>query len=70
MWKTAVQVAGAVGVPMLANVLGKRRYGDVKENEAFEARKKIKQDVKKAGLPGWVVNTGDDEFGLDDEVKV
>jgi hypothetical protein len=70
MWKTAVQVAGAVSVPILANVMGKRRYDDIKENAAFDARKKVKQDVKNAGLQGWVKNTGDGEFGLDDEVQV
>ncbi|KAF2029347.1 hypothetical protein EK21DRAFT_67970 [Setomelanomma holmii] len=71
MWKTAVRVAGVVGVvgvPMLASVLGKRRYEDVKSDEVFEARKRVKRDVKSAGLKGWIMNVGDEEFSLEDQL--
>lgn len=62
---TAAQVVGLVGLPMIGSVLGKRRYGDVKVDEVFEDRKRVKDDVKEVGLKGWVRNTGDDGFGLD-----
>lgn len=69
MWKTAVQVAGLLGVSALSEVLGKRRYVDVKGDELFEARKKVKEDVKTSGLKGWVRNTGDDNFELENGVS-
>ncbi|KAH7082194.1 adenosine deaminase/editase [Paraphoma chrysanthemicola] len=66
IWKTAVEVAGIVGVPLLAGTLEKRTYEDVKTDEVFQARKKVKHDVKHAGLQGWIRNAGDSEFSLDD----
>jgi tRNA-specific adenosine deaminase 1 len=64
MWKAAVQVAGLAAVPVLAQVLGKRTYREVKDDEVFDARKRVKEDVTRSGLKGWVKNTGDDEFGM------
>lgn len=64
MW-AAAQVVGLVGLPMLASVLGKRRYGDVKGDEVFGERKRVKEDVKEGGLKGWVRNVGDDGFELE-----
>lgn len=64
MWKTAVQIAGVVGVPLLVEALGKGMYTSVKESEVLEERRKTKDDVRKTGLKGWVRNTGDDDFGL------
>jgi tRNA-specific adenosine deaminase 1 len=63
-WKTAVQVAALVGVPMISQVLGKRTYGEMKDDEVFEARKSVKSDVQSNGLKGWTKNTGDDDFEL------
>jgi tRNA-specific adenosine deaminase 1 len=64
MWSAAVQVAGLAGVPVLAQVLGKRTYADVKGDEIFEARKRVKEDVKRGGLRGWVRNEGDEGFEI------
>ncbi|KAF1919146.1 tRNA-specific adenosine deaminase, partial [Ampelomyces quisqualis] len=64
MWKIATQIAGLVGVPLLAKVLGKRTYGDMKTDEVFSHRKRIKQDIRKDALKGWIKNTGDDGFEL------
>ncbi|KAL5416568.1 hypothetical protein PMIN03_002110 [Paraphaeosphaeria minitans] len=64
MWKVAVRVAAAVGMPALMQVLGKRAYKDVKESEALGARRRVKGDVKREALKGWVENRGDDGFGL------
>ncbi|KAH8708558.1 adenosine-deaminase domain-containing protein [Phaeosphaeriaceae sp. PMI808] len=65
MWKTAVQVAGILGVPALVHVLKKGRYADLKLDQVFDHRRKTKEDLKKGGLEGWVRNIGDDEFGLE-----
>jgi tRNA-specific adenosine deaminase 1 len=67
MWSVAVKVAAAVGAPMVVNVLGERRYEDVKQDEVFEERRKVKEDVKMGGLKGWTKNAGDDDFNLGDE---
>ncbi|EAT80755.1 hypothetical protein SNOG_11711 [Parastagonospora nodorum SN15] len=65
VWKTAIQVAALAGVPALSQVLGKRTYADMKGDETFEARKKVKADVKANGLKGWLQNSGDDGFSLE-----
>jgi tRNA-specific adenosine deaminase 1 len=65
LWKVAAQVVGFVGLPMLGSVLRKRRYGNVKGDEVFNGRKRVKEDVKKEGLKGWVRNDGDDGFELE-----
>ncbi|KAF2449769.1 hypothetical protein P171DRAFT_427928 [Karstenula rhodostoma CBS 690.94] len=64
MWEVAVRVAAGVGVSALCEVLGKKEYRDVKEGDVLGARRRVKEDVKKVGLSGWVENRGDDGFGL------
>lgn len=58
-----MQVAAVVGVPAFVEMLGKRKYAEVKESEALKPRKKVKQDVQNV-LEGWVRNTGDEDFEL------
>jgi len=65
LWRAAVNVAALVGVPLLVETMGKRSYRDVKEAELLAARRRVKEDVRREGLPGWVKNTGDDEFDLE-----
>jgi tRNA-specific adenosine deaminase 1 len=62
LWGAAVKLAGLVGVPILVETVGKKRYKDVKEAQLLAARRRVKEDVRREGLPGWVKNTGDDEF--------
>jgi tRNA-specific adenosine deaminase 1 len=69
IWRAAVKVAGFVGVPALVETLGRGTYKDVKEAELLEGRRRVKDDVRREGLRGWVRNTGDDGFGLDHESK-
>ncbi|KAF2850155.1 hypothetical protein T440DRAFT_115455 [Plenodomus tracheiphilus IPT5] len=66
MWGLAVQVAGVVGGQTLVGVLGKRKYESLKEDEALEGRRKVKEDMKRGGLQGWVKNIGDDGFSLEE----
>ncbi|KAF1934788.1 tRNA-specific adenosine deaminase [Clathrospora elynae] len=65
MWMEAVKVTGLLSGVVVREALRKRTYGDMKETEALEKRKSIKQDVRKA-LKGWARNTGDDDFDLKD----
>jgi tRNA-specific adenosine deaminase 1 len=66
IWDVAVKVAAVVGGEMVVRVLGKERYKAVKADEVLNERRRVKEDIKTAGLKGWVKNTGDDDFGLDE----
>ncbi|KAF2656198.1 hypothetical protein K491DRAFT_692217 [Lophiostoma macrostomum CBS 122681] len=79
MWKAVVQIVGmlsALGVKRLGEAspdlaagksieLGDGAYRDIKGSEALRDRRRVKSDVQQI-LKGWVKNSGDDEFSLDD----
>jgi tRNA-specific adenosine deaminase 1 len=65
MWKMAVQIAAVAGVPAVIEVLEKSTYNEVKDGEILAERSKVKVDVQRAALKGWVKNSGDDEFRLE-----
>ncbi|KAF2125726.1 hypothetical protein P153DRAFT_91951 [Dothidotthia symphoricarpi CBS 119687] len=69
MWKTAVQIAGIAGVPMLVDMLDKERYRDLKRCEMLDERRKVKDEAQRTGLSGWVKNLGDDTFTLSEPSK-
>jgi tRNA-specific adenosine deaminase 1 len=66
MWGVAVKVAAVAGGEVMVRVLEKERYKDVKTDEVLVERRKVKEDVTTGGLNGWVKNTGDEDFSLDD----
>ncbi|CBY00524.1 similar to tRNA-specific adenosine deaminase [Plenodomus lingam JN3] len=67
MWGFAMRIAGVVeAVVGGRRVLGKRTYGEVRTDEVFDARTRVKEDMKSGGLQGWVGNRGDEEFSLDE----
>jgi tRNA-specific adenosine deaminase 1 len=66
MWNVTMKVAALVGVPMVVQVLGKQKYEEVKGDEVLEERRRVKEDIKKGGLKGWMKNAGDDNFALGD----
>ncbi|KAF1843056.1 uncharacterized protein K460DRAFT_367985 [Cucurbitaria berberidis CBS 394.84] len=68
MWKTAVQVAGLVGMPLLIEAFGKAAYKEMKDDTAIAHRRRVKNDMKIA-LKGWVANSGDEAFTLEDSMK-
>jgi tRNA-specific adenosine deaminase 1 len=59
----AVRLAGVLGLPLLAEAVGKAKYREVKDCERLEERRQVSEDVRRA-LKGWVRNAGDDEFSL------
>lgn len=65
MWRKAAQIAVAVGVPALLEVLSNGDYGHVKMGDVLAARRQVKEDACTKGLNGWIRNIGDDEFSLD-----
>jgi tRNA-specific adenosine deaminase 1 len=67
MWKCILELAGVVGLPALADMLGKGTYGEVKSGGLLEARRKVKKEIREEVLKGWVRNGGDAEFQLQAE---
>jgi tRNA-specific adenosine deaminase 1 len=67
MWKCVLELAGVVGLPALADVLGKGTYGEVKSGGWLEARRRVKKEVREEVLKGWVRNGGDEDFQLEAE---
>jgi tRNA-specific adenosine deaminase 1 len=65
MWVDALRLAGLVGIPVLLEAIKTGRYEDMKQSEMLEERRKIKEDVKDV-LKGWVKNSGDDDWGLEE----
>lgn len=66
MWKMMMQITALAGLPALVEVLGQERYKDVKGSEVLRARRTVKEEVKRHALKGWVKNTGDEIWGLQD----
>jgi tRNA-specific adenosine deaminase 1 len=64
VWSLAVQVAGIAGAPAVLEMLRRGIYGEVKDAEHLADRRKVKEDVQKHGLGGWVPNNGDSSFAL------
>jgi tRNA-specific adenosine deaminase 1 len=64
LWKTAVQLAGAVGAPMLVEALSGTSYKACKDAQLLQHRRRVKHDMQHQGLDGWIENTGDEDFSL------
>jgi len=67
MWRAVADVAHALGSPTLVEAAGQNRYEQFKSESIFEDRRRVANDVKKTALKGWVPNSGDETFGLDEE---
>ncbi len=70
MWRMAVQIAAIVGAPEMIGIFGKATYKEMKESQVLKWRRKVKEDMLENGLNGWVKNTGDDEFSLEDTPEI
>lgn len=70
VWITAARLACVMGGPPAALVSGRRTYRGVKDAEELASRKQVKEHVKQIALKGWVKNTGDDGFELEEENRV
>ena len=64
-WKLALEIASKVGVHCVQKALTAETYGEVKESEILDQRRRVKEDVRNNALKGWIKNWGDDGFGLD-----
>lgn len=64
VWSLAVHIAGIAGAPAVLEALRQSTYKEVKDTDQLRDRRKVKEDVQKQGLVGWVHNTGDSDFAL------
>ena len=60
MWTLVQEIAGQVEPDRVLPTLG--TYGTLKDGPELTMRSKVKEDVRKEALKGWVRNTGDDDF--------
>lgn len=65
MWEVAREAGGLL---LLGDGVGRGleggTYREVKEGEALVLRRRVKEEVWRDGLRGWVRNQGDDGFGI------
>jgi len=64
MWAAAVAVAGMLGDEVISQGLRAESYDGVKGGELLEARRRVKEEVRREALKGWLRNTGDGDFSL------
>lgn len=64
MWDLALEVARMDGCKDVCRLLEVDRYGDIRDGEGLEGRRRVKEVVRGQALKGWVRNRGDEEFGL------
>ena len=64
MLRTVAEVAAGLALPRLQHVACAKTYAGVKQNDLLENRRRVKKDVLKEGLIGWVPNVEYD-FSID-----
>lgn len=63
LWGLAQEIASLAGTDdAAARQVG--TYGDFKEGDALDDRRRVKEDLRAEALRGWVTNAGDEGFGL------
>ncbi|KAK7709017.1 hypothetical protein SLS64_006500 [Diaporthe eres] len=60
MWALVQEIVHQVESDRIPPALG--TYGALKDSPGLAMRSKVKEDVRKEALKGWVKNTGDEEF--------
>lgn len=66
MWKLAIDVATALGVPSLELAVTVGSYGALKESERLKERRRVKDNVRSVLMRGrpWVKNEGGEAFAI------
>lgn len=68
MWQYCCLLAGKLeGRPAISEQLTADAYGKVKHGPLLDMRNNVKSRVREVALPGWIQNTGDDTFGIDQD---
>ncbi|KAK4232250.1 putative tRNA-specific adenosine deaminase [Podospora fimiseda] len=64
MWILAKEIAQNLGDKRIIEALSAESYEKIKENNLLEGRRRVKEEVRRDALKGWLRNTGDETFGL------
>jgi tRNA-specific adenosine deaminase 1 len=64
LWKTLVDVASVLTVPLVLGALQSKHYGEIKRHGLLNDRERVKEDVQNIALRGWSKNKGDEGFVL------
>ena len=64
MWEATIKVSRSIEPAAFDEGTKQLNYADVKASDVLAGRCKVKDDVRKHALAGWVRNTGDDSFEL------
>ena len=64
MWQTSLDIAQTLPWKSVIDVLQSKFYGQVKAAAVLADRRRVKDDVKRLALSGWIPNVGDDDFCL------
>jgi hypothetical protein len=60
MWATIAQIIKKLAYPPLTGLLKKGSYARLKQCKQLDDHRRVKEDAKALGLPGWVSNKVDD----------
>ncbi|KAG9241731.1 tRNA-specific adenosine deaminase [Calycina marina] len=69
LWKLALQIATIVAVPKISGALSSSTYREVKASDLLGTRRRVKEEVRRKALQGWIVNVGDDEWIIDGAIR-
>ncbi|KAK3990301.1 putative tRNA-specific adenosine deaminase [Cladorrhinum sp. PSN332] len=64
MWALAKEIAQRLGDEELVEGLSAETYDQVKEGKLLQGRRRVKEEVRRDALKGWLRNTGDETFSL------
>ena len=51
---------------LVVKCLKANTYGEIKEGQLLEERRRVKREIREMALKGWVRNTGGEDFGSDE----
>lgn len=64
-WRLALEISAMVSVPAIERCLKVETYMDVKRGNLLKSRRRVKEDVRKEALQGWVRNEGGEDWGVE-----
>ena len=60
IWRAVLDVAALLSMPMIHKAVSSHRYIAIKQTGLLENHRRVKEDVKREALAGWVDNVEDD----------
>ena len=63
IWRAILDVAALLAIPAIYKAVSSHRYMAIKQTKLLENHRRVKQEVRREALVGWIDNVEDD-FGL------